>query len=277
MNVTFFSLFFLVVGFLGLVAIGVIVQVVLSSQKEKLTMKSMFQGVFTLILALPLVGVLAYFGTKVAPGFEPPEPPKLDDSSILVHNFDGETKDESASRRYGDRVAAWVKEDVRQTDEESLVVVSSSQHANLDDAREDVFKKAVKQIVAYYAVDKKYYGPIGITLKDVEKVREKEYTEIISYKTSENEFEMIRLHWQIALTPELRESLVSRAKESASKSRIWTLGSILATCTLLLFGFSSYLRLDTQTQGRYRNRLKFAAVSFMAVGCLVIAECFPLG
>jgi|GEM_PF-5693653 len=269
---------YLTVGFLGLVAIGVIIQVILSSQKEKLSLKSMFHGLLSLIWVLPLIGVLAYFGLKVAPSFEPHQPPNLDDSMVAFHTNETKTENDSTPLRYGDSVQEWVKTDLKKIDKDSyLVVVSSRGEDKLKSATEDAFNKAVKRIEAYYALENNSFGSIGITKEEVEKVRKKEFIETIPQGKPGAEYNMHRVHWQIALTPELRESLVSRVQQNVSKSRIWTLSSILAVCTLLLFGFSSYLRLDTQTEGRYRNRLKFSAVSFMAVGCLAIAEFFRLG
>ena len=283
MNVTSISFLSLMVGFLGLVSIGVIIQVVLSSQKEKLTMKSAFGGLFAIIWALPLLGVLTYFGAKVAPKLDTLTPPTVYESSVVSH--ESKTDAISTSPRYGESVEEWVKSDDKKTaDGGDLVVVSSDANATLErnsednaqGARESAFEKAVEKIESYYAINNVYYGPIGITKADVEKVRKREYIEKIPQETSGFQYEMYRVHWQLELNPKLSESLVSRAKQSVSRSRIWTIGSILAACTLLLFGFSSYLRLDTQTEGRYRNRLKFAAISFMAVGCLAIAEYFPL-
>ncbi|VAX38506.1 hypothetical protein MNBD_PLANCTO02-3389, partial [hydrothermal vent metagenome] len=104
----------------------------------------------------------------------------------------------------------------------------------------------------------------------------KQYDETIQRSTENHKFKMHRLHGQVYITEKelafawrsIQKGLMQEEKLIANEN-ISYFGILLGMFTLLLGTIATYLRVDTLTNGTYRNRLRFAGTAVVLLGTLI--------
>ncbi len=84
-------------------------------------------------------------------------------------------------------------------------------------------------------------------------------------------FIVYRGYQQIELSPAVFTQLLSSWKDQVLPARLEELGAIAALLTLTFATGAAYFRLDDRTHGRYRRRLKLAAVAIIGAGAAAAA------
>ncbi len=104
----------------------------------------------------------------------------------------------------------------------------------------------------------------------------KRFDETIQRSTENHKFKMHRLHGQVYISEkELAfawrsiQKVVVQNEKNITKENVWISGILLGMLTLLLGTIATYLRVDTLTNGTYRNRLRFAGTAVVLLGTMV--------
>ncbi len=81
-----------------------------------------------------------------------------------------------------------------------------------------------------------------------------------------------RVTWQVLLQPSVREAIGNDYRLAVRNVRLWQLGVGMSLATLMLGAWAGYFRINDATQGRYRGRLKLAAIgaSLAVVGATML-------
>jgi len=150
-----------------------------------------------------------------------------------------------------------------------LVVVPGGFAGSEKEAEQDALE-AARSVVgkAIQNADPK----VGTWLPSVEAVREDAvrhtFVEKIHRKTvsTGTPFIVYRAYHQVELSPAVFNQLVSNWRNEVLPGRLEALGGLLALLTLTFATGAAYFRLDERTHGRYRGRLKLAAVAIISAG-----------
>ena len=229
--------------------------------------------------------------------------PLIPDDSLIYAEGREQRLPEEQQSAYGTRVAAdgelWVtraradQEAVLTTAEglpltaeqrnerdaaDGFVVLSSRQFATVEEAEAEVADATRERIMT--TISRQHGLPQTWTLPDSvladAQIIPRRHIETISRESGNVTFNVYRVWWEVAFTPEAMEQLEPVWKDQIVTSRLWSLGDLAALLTLLAGAATSYLRLDTLTGGRYRQRLKFAAVLLVVAGGALGAVLLPV-
>ncbi|MCA9115689.1 MAG: hypothetical protein KDA79_11440 [Planctomycetaceae bacterium] len=161
---------------------------------------------------------------------------------------------------------------------DGFVVLSSRQFATVEEAEAEVADATRERIMT--TISRQHGLPQTWTLPDSvladAQIIPRRHIETISRESGNVTFNVYRVWWEVAFTPEAMEQLEPVWKDQIVTSRLWSLGGLAALLTLLAGAATSYLRLDTLTGGRYRQRLKFAAVLLVVAGGALGAVLLPV-
>jgi len=83
--------------------------------------------------------------------------------------------------------------------------------------------------------------------------------------------EMVRLHVRLLLDREADERLRQAWDQAVVNERLSAAGVLLGGTLLLMTGVWGYLKIDLATAGRYRGRLRMAAVAVVAILAALVA------
>ncbi len=168
----------------------------------------------------------------------------------------------------------WAKTEIVDEDNRKLVVVQGGFAGTESEADHDTLEAA--RLVLGDAIQRAY-PKVGKWLPPTEAVREVAvrltYVEKIPRKTlsSGTPFIVYRAYKQVELSPKVYSQLLSNWKEEVVPRRLEALAGFAALLTLTFATGAAYFRLDDRTQGRYRGRLKVAAVAVIGAGAAAAA------
>ena len=174
----------------------------------------------------------------------------------------------------GEKLPAWAKTEIVDEDNRKLVVVQGGFAGTQSEAEHDTLEAA--RLVLGAAIQRAY-PKVGKWLPPAESVREVAvrltYVEKIPRKTisSGTPFIVYRAYKQVELSPAVYSQLLSSWKEEVVPRRLEALAGFAALLTLTFATGAAYFRLDDRTQGRYRRRLKVAAVAVIGAGAAAAA------
>jgi hypothetical protein len=169
----------------------------------------------------------------------------------------------------GEKLPEWTKTENVDEGSRKLVVVAGGFAGSEKEAEQDALE-AARSVVgkAIQQADPK----VGEWLPSAEAVREDAvrhtFVEKIHRKTvsTGTPFIVYRAYHQVELSPTVFDQLVSNWRNEVLPGRLEALGGIVALLTLTFATGAAYFRLDERTHGRYRGRLKLAAVAIISAG-----------
>jgi len=172
----------------------------------------------------------------------------------------------------GEKLPEWTKTETVDEGSRKLVVVPGGFAGSEKEAEQDALE-AARSVVgkAIQNADPK----VGTWLPSVEAVREDAvrhtFVEKIHRKTvsTGTPFIVYRAYHQVELSPSVFNQLVSNWRNEVLPGRLEALGGVVALLTLTFATGAAYFRLDERTHGRYRGRLKLAAVAIISAGVAV--------
>jgi uncharacterized membrane protein len=282
-----FSFFMIIASLLGLFAFAILAYVLLRSRDGKFSLGGFFSLIFSAILVLPVVAVLAYLLAESAPQFK--ERAELvdlhdEDRAMIVTGSPVQAVEtipvttSEASVERDPNLPEWVGQPDSVSDEAKLVSLSSQQYVTVEEAESELLAEAMLQIQKYFHKTYSYKGdwafPEGLV---EEHYLGEPYVEKTTGNTENATFEMVRVHRQLMLSPKVHEKLYPVWREQIVERRLWALGSLLGVFTLILGSTATYLRLDAATSGAYRLRLKLATVALIVAGGMGVAMMLPVG
>jgi hypothetical protein len=169
----------------------------------------------------------------------------------------------------GEKLPEWTKTETVDEGSRKLVVVPGGFAGSEKEAEQDALEAARTVIgKAIQQADPK----VGTWLPSAEAVREDAvrhtFVEKIHRKTvsTGTPFIVYRAYHQVELSPTVFDQLVSNWKNEVLPGRLEALGGVVALLTLTFATGAAYFRLDERTHGRYRGRLKLAAVAIISAG-----------
>ncbi len=174
----------------------------------------------------------------------------------------------------GEKLPEWTKKEIVDETNRKLVVVQGGFAGTQSEAEQDTLQAA--RLVLGDAIQRKY-PEVGKWLPPVEAVRDAAvrltYVEKIPRKTlsSGTPFVVYRAYKQVELSPVVYSQLLSSWKGEVVPRRLEVLAGFAALLTLTFATGAAYFRLDDRTQGRYRGRLKVAAVAVIGAGAAAAA------
>ncbi len=174
----------------------------------------------------------------------------------------------------GEKLPDWAKSEIVDESNRKLVVVQGGFAGTQSEAEHDTLEAA--RLVLGAAIQRAY-PKVGKWLPPAESVREVAvrltYVEKIPRKTisSGTPFIVYRAYKQVELSPAVYSQLLSSWKEEVVPRRLEALAGFAALLTLTFATGAAYFRLDDRTQGRYRRRLKVAAVAVIGAGAAAAA------
>jgi hypothetical protein len=163
----------------------------------------------------------------------------------------------------------WTKGEIVDEGSRKLMVVPGGFAGSEKEAEQDALE-AARTVVG--KVIQQADPKVGEWLPSAESVRadavrltfvEKIHRKTVSTGTP---FIVYRAYHQVELSPLVFNQLVSNWKNEVLPGRLEVLGSIVALLTLTFATGAAYFRLDERTHGRYRGRLKLAAVAIISAG-----------
>jgi len=172
-----------------------------------------------------------------------------------------------------EKLPEWTKAEIVDEGSRKLVVVPGGFAGSEKEAEQDALE-AARTVVgkAIQQADPK----VGEWLPSAESVREDAvrhtFVEKIHRKTvsTGTPFIVYRAYHQVELSPLVFNQLVSNWKNEVLPGRLEALGGIVALLTLTFATGAAYFRLDERTHGRYRGRLKLAAVAIISAGVAAV-------
>ncbi|HEV8069270.1 MAG TPA: hypothetical protein VGP76_16135 [Planctomycetaceae bacterium] len=172
----------------------------------------------------------------------------------------------------GEKLPEWTKTEIIDEGNRKLLVVPGGFAGSEKEAENDALEAARTVIgKAIQQADPK----VGDWLPSAEAVREDAvrhtFVEKIHRKTvsTGTPFIVYRAYHQVELSPTVFNQLVSNWRNEVLPGRLEALGGIVALLTLTFATGAAYFRLDERTHGRYRGRLKLAAVAIISAGVAV--------
>jgi hypothetical protein len=174
----------------------------------------------------------------------------------------------------GEKLPEWAKTEIVDEGKRKLVVVQGGFAGTQSEAEHDTLEAA--RLVLGDAIQRAY-PKVGKWLPPDESVRDVAvrltYVEKIPRKTlsSGTPFIVYRAYKQVELSPAVYSQLLSSWKEEVVPHRLEALAGFAALLTLTFATGAAYFRLDDRTQGRYRGRLKVAAVAVIGAGAAAAA------
>jgi hypothetical protein len=168
----------------------------------------------------------------------------------------------------------WASKEVVEDGNSRLVVVRTEVWATPEVAEERALAAATDLVAdglgKYYPEARDWLPPENLVRSEA--VRNV-YIEPENHKTttSGTPFRVYRAYYQVELSPKVWASLIPVWKEAVVGRRLWALGGFAGLLTLTFATLAAYFRLDERSAGRYRGRLKLAAVSIIAAGGVAAA------
>lgn len=251
-------------------AVGIALYVVIRDRGYRLSLKGLGSLVSGLLWLAPVIAVTVFVGWQAAPHFHRDEVPVPDDDEIAVRLNEFHRLPDS-------RIIPVPPTDTSGTTPVSLSVsagrfsIRSKPMETVDQARTDVRQHAGVIIDKVFrpaeAGHVKWSLPDAVIEKSVvgESIREESFGESTKFKMQIAEL-------SIALSDDVRGVYVQAWRRHAALRRMIVLAELLGMLVLLVAAAAAYLRLDIATQGAYRRRLKFAAVSLIAAGGLALSQ-----
>ncbi len=164
----------------------------------------------------------------------------------------------------------WITEPVGYGNDIERVTVSSQRFATIGEADEDALLVAAAVVTDYVRKRGAYTDGTSVPEEEVaEYAVLRRFVETFDHDFGPVTGEMHRVHLQVGLSSEMFDNIAQPWQEKVSGRRLTALGCLLALLTLILGATTLYLRLDAATQGAYRHRLKFAALSLVGAGGIV--------
>lgn len=266
---------------LTLFAVAVAVHVWLAGREKRLSLRSAASHALAMLWVLPVVGVVALFAGQVGRSLQ--QDSDREQAVAALADSGSDDRLGVTDRPPGDLgtdVPNWVvTTDIEHGDER--LVLSSTFQPVVDDAREALLTETVRRLEADFRRTQPTAGPWRVPPEIVrsravarEYVETKHQTVTIARADGpeSHSFPVHRVHWQVERSPELRAELQSHMIQP----RFRILGSALGLATLILAAVAAYLRLDAWSAGRYRTRLKLAALSLIVAAGLAATAILPM-
>jgi hypothetical protein len=181
---------------------------------------------------------------------------------------------EPAVETEGEKLPEWAKTEIVDDGGRKLVVVPGGFAGSQKEAEHNALEAA--RLVVGDAIQ--HADPkVGTWLPSAESVRQvallHTFVEKIHRKTvsTGTPFIVYRAYHQVELSPRVFDLLVANWKHEVLPGRLEALGGLVALLTLTFATGAAYFRLDDRTQGRYRGRLKLAAVAVIGAGAAAAA------
>lgn len=151
-------------------------------------------------------------------------------------------------------------------------VVTGGYYADAGEAEAEAYAKATQLVHAWFSQRNSFPGQWALP-QDIVRVHavHSTYMERDERDLGPTSATMYRQHLQVGFTPELEQAIRPVWREQVVERRLWGLGGIVGLLTLIAGSLATYFRIDAATDGQYRRRLKFAAVSLIIAGGLFAA------
>jgi len=160
----------------------------------------------------------------------------------------------------------WARKGPVPDDKGILVSLSSQRFATLDEAQQQVTRLAVGYVKNFYASEHPARGEWNVPVSVIDQYA---VNTIVGQQIEKDFGKMYLVHLRLNLNDRLRGSLQETWRGQIVTQRLWMLGGGVGLMTLLLGTTAGYFRLDNLTGGKYRGRLKLAAVSLVSAAGLV--------
>lgn len=273
-----------VIALLLVFAVGVCVHVWLAGRETKFSLRSAAGRTLSFVWALPVLAVLVLFAGRASDHLRHESGDSL--STVVPREIGGGASGrpavtDRAPADLADDAPDWVRE--RAGRSARTPVLSSTFRPVVEDAEKDLLAETARRIEADFRRTHSYQGPWTVPDQVVRAhavarsfVETKEETVKISRaggaEVSHHSFPVHRVHWELDLSSEARSTL----RAHLVKPRFRILGSSLGLLALMLGTSAAYLRLDAQSAGKYRTRLKLAAVALIVASGLAATTLLPV-
>jgi hypothetical protein len=162
----------------------------------------------------------------------------------------------------------WVFQPEATRDGVTTLVLSSQRFVTQDEAEEQLTGELVKRVRQYF--QEAHSDEAGWTLPADYAMRrtvKQRHVELIPKKFSDDvTVDMKRVHWQVELSPGIRNELEPLWREQVVKQRLTRYGGGVGAVALLLLIASTYNRINASTHGAYRGWLRLASLTLVAAG-----------
>lgn len=167
----------------------------------------------------------------------------------------------------------WARKPVVTVGERTLVVVSSREHPTLkeadDEARQFAAARIRKDFEKHHPTLRE---PFDWTVPESAVPFLLVYEEKVPHQAGNVNFTMFRVHRQFEVTDETRSEVFAAWRSGLRRHRLFGMGAVLGTLGLIVAASSLYLRLDAQSRGAWRGRLKAATATAILVGGVAAAS-----
>jgi hypothetical protein len=167
---------------------------------------------------------------------------------------------------------AWARQGPVPDDKGILVSLSSQRFATLDEAEQQVTRMAISYIATFYSSEHPARGQWNVPVSIIEQNAVKT---VVGQQIEKDFGKMYLVHLRLNLNDQLRSSVKEAWRGQIVSQRLGMLGGGVALATLMLATMAGYFRLDSLTGGKYRGRLRLAALS--AIGAAGSAALFAMG
>lgn len=270
-------LMLLVLGGLVLMVLGILVTGILSWRKKGFSFAKVL--LFPLLLVVPIGLVLPFLvmiRTELSSDHSVQSESVSFDQGYENSGAEIVTSPEKLSvESESDDLPEWVNQPDVVGQDSLVATISSQQYATEEEGDREILEKARRRVMddfhKYHPHRGSWSIPVGLLN---EQTLSQRHIEAITRKTNTATFEVYRVHRQLTLNSEIRETLYPVWRKQIVERRLLLLGALLVVATLILGTLASYFRLDQMTQGVYRWQLKLAAFSLIVacgLGAMLIA------
>lgn len=151
------------------------------------------------------------------------------------------------------------------------LVLTSRRYASVEEAEQELLATLRPRLGAYLrrhamSVDLALVTPAD--LRRTEAILGRVHEQFLVDLGSSQE-PVYRVTWQVWLRPSVRDAFAADDRLAERDERLLQLGLGAGLLTLLFGTWAAYFRIDDRTQGRYRGRLKAAAIASTLAGAAV--------
>ena len=252
---------------LVLFSLGVVFQVMMIGRKKKISLRSAVSQGLSSLWAIPVLAVLACFGFRVMQTQElrPAivENEQTDAPSVLPF------KPTKEPPQWIMDIPIW-----RNSDNELLSMTLTARGANVADAERQLTVKTAALLNEEYPRD--LASGLGrrpqLTLKNVQPLISQRFVQPGYETVGKHRNDVTQVYWRLDLSQKNRATL----RSAAAMPRLWIVGGAVALLAVIVFGISTYLRLDAATEGKYRFRLKLATTTLICTAGLLLTALLPV-
>ena len=149
-----------------------------------------------------------------------------------------------------------------------LFTIRSSRYAGIEEAEADLLGHLRPRLAGYlrdggYAIDASKITEQHLRQARIVKQR---VVEQFDLEIGAHVEPVYQATWQVSLRPSIRDAIGRDYRLAVKQDRLWQVALAGGLLTLLFGTWAAYFRIDDNTGGRYRSRLRAAAIAASATG-----------